>query len=54
MKFGVLRYPHANKRYFDSTRMLLKCEFEIIVNAVGIQVTNMGYEAIGGVELFCF
>jgi len=54
MKLGILRYPHQNKRYFESTQTLLKCELEIMMNAAGVEVNLTGYETIGGVELYCF
>lgn len=54
MEYGILRYPHQNKRYFESTKVLLECEFEIIMNAFNIEAKNSGYRIINGIELYCF
>jgi len=54
MKYGILRYPHQNKRYFDSTKDLLECELGIMVNALKADVKILGYEFMGGIEVFCF
>lgn len=54
MKYGILRYPHPNSRYFDSTKGLLECELGIIFNSINESIEFLGYEIIGGVELFAF
>lgn len=54
MKYGILRYPHQNKRYFSSTSMLLINEFLIIANGLGLDVDQVRYEEIGGLELLTF
>jgi len=54
MKYGILRYPHQNKRYFESTKVLLECEFEIMMSAMEIEVINAKYDELNGIELYCF
>jgi len=54
MKYGILRYPHQNKRYFDSTSELLVNEFNITAEALDMPFENVKYEIIGGVELLTF
>jgi len=54
MKYGILRYPHPNKRYFESSKVLLECEFNIMIVALSKDVKTLGYKTIGGVELFVF
>ena len=54
MKYGILRYPHQNKRYFDSTSALLMNELAIMAQALGMNLENMGYEEVGGVEFLTF
>lgn len=54
MIYGILRYPHPNSRYYESTRTLLSSEFQILMNASGETYEVLGYKMIGGVELFCF
>ncbi|MBN2899578.1 MAG: hypothetical protein JXO44_12460 [Clostridia bacterium] len=54
MKYGILRYPHQNTRYFDATKHLLVGELTVIANALNITIENDNYEVINGVELYCF
>ncbi len=54
MKYGILRYPHQNARYFDATKNLLIGEFKIMMEALAVNVENVGYEPFNGIELFCF
>lgn len=54
MKYGILRYPHQNARYFDATKNLLVNEFKVMMEALAIDVENDGYETLNGIELFCF
>lgn len=54
MKYGILRYPHPNKRYFNSTKNLLECELGVILESLAIDVEINGYETIGGIEIFTF
>ncbi len=54
MKYGILRYPHQNARYFDATKNLLVNEFKVMMEALAIDVDGQGYETLSGIELFCF
>lgn len=54
MKYGILRYPHQNSRYFDSTKGLLECELGIVFDSINETIEFIGYEIMGGVELFTF
>jgi len=54
MKYGILRYPHQNKRYFDSTSVLLINEFMIMSSALGLDIDKVAYETVGGLELLTF
>ena len=54
MKYGILRYPHQNTRYFDSTKTLLINEFQIMTQGLGLSAGDVKYELIGGVELLTF
>lgn len=54
MKYGILRYPHQNKRYFDSTSILLINEFHIMAEALGMDISEVKYEEVGGLELLTF
>lgn len=54
MKYGILRYPHQNTRYFDSTKNLLINEFQIMTRGLGASVENVKYELIGGIDLLTF
>lgn len=54
MKYGILRYPHQNTRYFDATKHLLVGELAVITSALNINIENQGYTLINGIELYCF
>ncbi|MBU1239884.1 hypothetical protein KKF84_02485 [Myxococcota bacterium] len=54
MKFGILRYPHHNRRYHEATRSLLECEFGIVTVAMDMKVTSPAYETMAGLELYTF
>lgn len=54
MIYGILRYPHPNSRYYESTRALLPNEFQIMMNGTDEPYEPIGYKTIGGVELYCF
>lgn len=54
MKYGILRYPHQNKRYFESTSTLLINEFSIMADALELQISELKYEEIGGIEILTF
>ncbi len=54
MKYGILRYPHQNKRYFDSTSVLLLNEFHIMADALNVNIQNVEYQTVGGLELLVF
>lgn len=50
MKLGILRLPHQNARYYESTRDLLIAEVKIILG----QDLSLQYEYIEGLELLTF
>lgn len=54
MQFGLLRVPHANSRYFESSKVILEKEVRVVLTALKVPHTVLGYRTIGGVELFCF
>ncbi len=54
MKYGILRYPHQNTRYFESTKNLLINEFLIMAQGLDMSVKEIQYETIGGVDLLTF
>lgn len=54
MQYGLLRLPHANSRYFESSKALLENEFKVMMAAFKMTYTIEGYKEIGGIELFCF
>lgn len=54
MKYGILRYPHQNTRYFESTKNLLINEFLIMAQGLDMSVEEIQYETIGGVDLLTF
>jgi LysM repeat protein len=54
MKYGILRYPHQNARYFEATKHLLVSELRVMMAALKIEATLGDYERISGVELYCF
>lgn len=54
MKYGILRTTHQNARYYDATKHLLISELQVVMTALSIEITNLNYETIGGVELLCF
>lgn len=54
MKLGILRTPHANARYEEATKQLLINQVRLAAAALGNPIENLGYEAIGGLELLTF
>jgi hypothetical protein len=54
MKYGILPYPHSNKRYFESLKSLCMSEFIIVAKKLGTGFSDIGYQIIGGIELLCF
>lgn len=54
MQYGLLRLPHANSRYFESSKALLESEFKVMMASFKETYTIEGYKEIGGIELFCF
>lgn len=54
MVYGLLRFPHANSRYFESSKVLLENEFAVVMAHFNVPYTIIGYQSIGGLELFCF
>lgn len=54
MQYGLLRMPHANSRYFESSKILLENELQIMLAPFKCDYTLEGYKEIGGVELLCF
>lgn len=54
ISYGLLRFPHANSRYFESSKILLENEFVIIMNQLGSPYTVKGYQVLNGLELFVF
>jgi len=54
MKYGILRYPHQNARYFDATKHLLVSEIKVMMNALNIEAKHHNYEMVNGIELYCF
>ena len=54
MKYGILRTPHQNARYFEATRHLLESELKVMMGALSVDIETIDYQTIGGVELLCF
>lgn len=54
MKYGILRYPHQNTRYFDATKNLLVNELKLMMTALNLNMTDGTYKTFDGVELYCF
>lgn len=54
MKIGILRLPHQNARYYESTRDLMHSELEIMLKGMDLDVQDMAYETIEDLELLTF
>lgn len=54
MKYGILLYPHPNKRYFEAMKPLCVNELKIMTQCLHEQVSNINYEEIEGLELLTF
>jgi hypothetical protein len=54
MTYAILLYPHANKRYYESVKVLGMNELKILTAHFVPQVSNIRYEIIGGLELLVF
>lgn len=53
MKLGVLLYPHTNKRYYESMKLLAENELAVLLHDPTIK-DKITFETIGGLELLCF
>jgi SAM-dependent methyltransferase len=54
MTYAILLYPHANKRYYESVKILGVNELKILTAYFVPEVTNIRFENIGGLELLVF
>jgi hypothetical protein len=54
MKYGILLYPHPNKRYFEAMKPLCINELLIMSKSFDTEISNLHYGEVEGLELLIF